>query len=253
MFKAAFRSLLPAAVLVGIAAAIVPQPGHAAPATETRSVPEFTAIAANGSVNISVTQGPVTSVQVTADDKELPNIETVVESGKHGPTLQIRMKREGWSWRWSWGWGWGKSYHSGPINVVIVTPRLTGLASAGSGDIRVGALQTPSLQLSIAGSGNTRLVGLSTDELSVNIAGSGDVSAEGRSGKLNVSIAGSGDGRLGDLRSDDVVVKIAGSGGAVVQAQKTLSVSIAGSGDVVYSGEATVKSSVAGSGSVKKR
>ena len=251
MFKAAFRSLLPAAVLVGIAAAIVPQPGHAAPATETRSVPEFTAIAANGSVNISVTQGPVTSVQVTADDKELPSIETVVESGKHGATLQIRMKREGWGSNWSWGWG--KSYHSGPINVVIVTPRLTGLASAGSGDIRVGALQTPSLQLSIAGSGNTRLVGLSTDELSVNIAGSGDVSAEGRSGKLNVSIAGSGDGRLGDLRSDDVVVKIAGSGGAVVQAQKTLSVSIAGSGDVVYSGEATVKSSVAGSGSVKKR
>ena len=248
MFKAAFRSLLPAAVLVGTAAAIVPQPGHAAPATETRSVPEFTAIAASGSVNISVTQGPVTSVQVTADDKELPNIETVVEGGKRGPTLQIRMKREGW-----WGWGWGKSHHTGPVNVVIVTPRLTGLASAGSGDIRVGALQTPSLQLSISGSGNALLAGLITDELGVNIAGSGDVSAEGRSGKLNVSIAGSGDVRLGELRSDEVAVKIAGSGNAVVQAQKTLSVSIAGSGDVVYSGEATVKSSVAGSGSVKKR
>ena len=248
MFKAAFRSLLPAAVLVGIAAAIVPLPGHAAPATETRSVPDFTAIAANGSVNISVTQGPVTSVQVTADDKELDHIETVVGSGKHGPTLQIRIKREGW-----WGWGWGKSYHSGPINVSVVTPKLIGLASAGSGDIRVGALQTPSLQLSISGSGNTRLVGLSTDELGVNIASSGDVSAEGRTGKLSVSSAGGGDVRLGAMRSDEVVVKIAGSGNAVVQAQKTLNVSIAGSGDVVYSGEATMKSSVAGSGSVKKR
>ena len=251
MFKATFRSLWPAAGLVGIAAAIAPLPGHAAPATETRSVPEFTAIAANGSVNISVTQGPVTSVQVTADDKELAHIETVVESGKHGPTLQIRMKREGWSWRWNWGWG--KSYNAGPINVTVVTPKLTGLASIGSDDIRVGAMQTPSLQLSISGTGNMRLVGLSTDELGVNIAGTGDVSAEGRSGKLNVSIAGSGDVRLGDLRSDEVAVKIAGSGNAVVQAQKTLSVSIAGSGDVVYSGEAAVKSSVAGSGSVKKR
>lgn len=245
------RSLLPAAVLVGSAAALVlavtPLPGHAASATETRSVPEFTAIAANGSVNVSVTQGPVTSVQVTADEKELPNIETVVEAGKRGPTLQIRLKREGW------GWGWGKGYNTGPINVVIVTPQLTGLASAGSGDIRVGALQTPSLQLSISGSGNAVLAGLSTDDLGVAIAGSGDVSAEGRAGKLNVSIAGSGDVRLGDLRSDEVVVKIAGSGDAVVQAQKTLSVSIAGSGDVVYSGEATVKSSVAGSGTVKKR
>ena len=247
MFKATFRSLLPAAVLVGIAAALAPLPGHAAPATETRSVPEFTAIAANGSVNISLTQGPVTSVQVTADDKELLLIETVVESGKLGPTLQIRMKREGW------GWGWGKSHHTGPVNVVIVTPRLLGLASAGSGDIRVGALQTPSLQLSISGSGNAQLAGLITDELGVAIAGSGDVSGAGRAGRLNVSIAGSGDVRLGDLRSDEVAVKIAGSGDAVVQAQKTLSVSIAGSGGVVYSGEATVKSSVAGSGSVKKR
>lgn len=236
------RSLLPAAVLVGMA--IAPLAGQAA-ATETRTVPEFTAIAAGGSVNVSVTQGPVTSVQVTADEKDLPNIETVVETGKRGSTLQIRFKRE--------GWGWGKNYNMGPVNVVIVTPRLTGLASAGSGDLRVGALQTPSLQMSISGSGNARLAGLSTDEFGVSIAGSGDVSADGRAGKLTVSIAGSGDVRLAELRSDEVSVRIAGSGDAVVNAQKTLSVSIAGSGDVVYSGEATVKSSVAGSGTVKKR
>ena len=81
----------------------------------------------------------------TADDKELPNIETVLESGKRGPTLQIRVKREAGGW--GWGWGWGKGYQSGPVSVVIVTPKLTGLDSAGSGDIRVGPLQTPSLQL----------------------------------------------------------------------------------------------------------
>ena len=238
-----FRSLLPAVVLVGLI--VSPLSGQAAPATETRNVPEFTAIAAGGSVNISVTQGPVTLVQVTADDKVLPKIETVVEAGKRGPTLQIRMKSE--------GVGWGKNYNTGPVKVVIVTPRLTGLASAGSGDIRVGALQTPSLQLSISGSGNAQLTGLSTDELGLSIAGSGDVSADGRAGTLSVSIAGSGDVRLAELRSDEVSVKIAGSGNAVVNAQKTLNVSIAGSGDVIYSGAATVKSSVAGSGTVKKR
>ncbi len=243
MINTTLRSLLPAAVLLGLA--IAPLAGQAASATEMRTVPEFTAIASSGSVNISVSQGPVTSVQVTADEKELPNIETVVETGKRGATLQIRMKREGG------GWSWGKN--STPVNVVIVTPRLTGLAVAGSGDIRVGALQTPSLQMSISGSGDALLTGLSTDEFGVSIAGSGDVSADGRAGKLTVSIAGSGDVRLADLRSDEVSVKIAGSGDAVVNAQKTLSVSIAGSGDVVYSGEATVKSSVAGSGTVKKR
>ncbi len=243
MINATLRSLLPAAVLVGIAMA--PLAGQAATATETRSLPEFTAIAASGSVNVSVSQGPVTSVQVTADDKVLANIETVVEAGRRGPTLQIRLKRE--------GWGWAMNYNTGPVNVVIVTPKLTALASAGSGDIRVGALQTPALQLSISGSGNAWLSGLDADELGISIAGSGDVRGDGRGTRLNISIAGSGDVRLAGLRSDEVTVKIAGSGDAAVHAQKTLSVSIAGSGDVSYSGDATVKSSVAGSGTVKKR
>ena len=239
------RSLLPAAVLVGIT--IAPLAGQAAPATETRAVPEFTAIATSGSMALQISQGVVASVQVTADDKVLSHVVTVVEAGRFGPTLHIRMKREGW------GWGWGGSHHSGAIKVVVVTPRLTGVASSGAGDIRIDAMQTPALQLALSGSGNAGLAGLNTDELGISIAGSGDVRADGRSARLNVSIAGSGDVRLADLRSDEVTVKIAGSGDAVVQAQKTLSVSIAGSGDVVYSGDATVKKSVAGSGTVSKR
>ena len=239
------RSLLPAAVLVGIT--IAPLAGQAAPATETRAVPEFTAIATSGSMALQISQGVVASVQVTADDKVLSHVVTVVEAGRFGPTLHIRMKREGW------GWGWGGSHHSGAIKVVVVTPRLTGVASSGAGDIRIDAMQTPALQLALSGSGNAGLAGLNTDELGISIAGSGDVRADGRSARLNVSIAGSGDVRLADLRSDEVTVKIAGSGNAAEQAHKTLSVSIAGSGDVVYSGDATVKKSVAGSGTVSKR
>jgi len=246
MFNPSLRSLWPAAVLAGIA--LAPPSGQAATTTETRSVPEFTAIATQGAIALSISQGPVASVQVTADDKVLPLIETVVEAGRRGPTLLIRYKREGS------GWGWGSNnYNTGPVKVVIVTPRLTGLASSGSGDIRVEALKTPTLQLSVSGSGNTLLAALNTDELGISIAGSGDVRADGRSARLSVSIAGSGDVRLADLRSDEVTVKIAGSGDAAVQAQKTLNVSIAGSGGVMYAGDATVKSSVAGSGTVRKR
>jgi len=249
MFTPSLRSLWPAAVLAGIAS-IAPQPGRAATTTETRGVPEFTAIAAQGAISLNISQGPVASVQVTADDKVLPLIETVVEAGRRGPTLLIRYRREGSGWGLAWG---NNSYNTGPIKVVIVTPRLTGLASSGSGDIRVEALNTPTLQLSLSGSGNALLAGLNTDELGISIAGSGDVRADGRGAKLSVAIAGSGDVRLADLRSDEVTVKIAGSGDAAVQAQKTLNVSIAGSGDVLYTGEATVKSSVAGSGTVRKR
>lgn len=250
MFTPTLRSLWSVAVLAGIA--LAPLSGQAATTTETRSVPEFTAIATQGAIALNISQGPVASVQVTADDKVLPLIETVVEAGRRGPTLSIRYKREFLGSGSGWGWG-SNNYNTGPVKVVIVTPRLTGLASSGSGDIRVDALKTPTLQLSVSGSGNTLLAGLNTDELGISIAGSGDVRADGRSARLSVSIAGSGAVRLADLRSDEVTVKIAGSGDAAVQAQKTLNVSIAGSGGVMYAGDATVKSSVAGSGTVRKR
>jgi len=237
------RTLLPAAVLCGLA--FLPPASQAAEATENRSVGEFNAIALGGAMNLTVRQGSPASVQVSADDKLLPQIETVVESGRSGPTLQLRMKREqgGFS---SWS-------SRGAIKVTVVTPQLSGLSTAGSGDIRLEAFKTPALQLSIAGAGNAVLNGLDTEELGVGISGSGDVRGDGRAARLNVSIAGSGDVRLADLRGDEVSVKIAGSGDAAVNAQKTLKVSIAGSGDVIYTGEATVKSSVAGSGSIKKR
>lgn len=138
MHHALLRGLLPAAVLVGLAFA--PLAGQAAPATETRSVPEFSAIAAGGSVNISVTQGSVTSVQLTADEKELPHIETVVETGKRGATLQ---------------------------------PPSLQMSISGSGNAVLSGLSTDEFDLSIAGSGDVVYSGEASVKSSV--AGSGAV------------------------------------------------------------------------------
>ena len=219
--------------------------------TENRSVADFSAIALGGSMDIQVSQGATTSVQVQASEKILAQIETVVEQGRSGPTLNIRWKRgeRNTSWSGSWTNGW----NSEKIKITVVTPKLVGLSASGSGDIRLQAFNTPSLQVTLSGSGDAQLAALSTEELAISISGSGDVRADGKATKLSIRIAGSGDVRLTDLRADDVSIRIAGSGDAAVNAQKTLDVSIAGSGDVVYVGEATVKKSVAGSGSVSKR
>jgi len=242
------RSFFLAAALTALCAVFVnlavPQPSQAATitgsgrsASETRSVADFTRIAISGSMNLSVSQGDKTRVVLQADDNLLPMIETVVDGGR----LEIRFKR-------------GESYSTrSSVNITVVTPRLTGLSAAGSGDIKLDTLNTPSLKIGISGSGNAVLLALTTEDLAVTVSGSGDVRGTGKAAKLKVSIAGSGDVRLGEVKADDVTVSIAGSGDATVNAQKTLNVSIAGSGDVVYSGEAAVKSSVAGSGSVKKR
>lgn len=245
-------------LLVGglaVAPALLPLPAQAATAqgsgnalTEMRTLESFEAVAVNGAMDLVVRQGAQQSVQVQADDNLLPLLETVVESGRNGATLQVRWKRNaGGSW-----WGGQNIQTRSKVVVTVVVPKLNAVALAGSGDLRVESFQTPSLQVALSGSGDARLDGVTTDELGVRVSGSGDVSGRGQATKVKISIAGSGDVRLSEMRADDVSVSIAGSGDAAVHAQKALSVSIAGSGDVRYSGDAQVKSSVAGSGSVRK-
>lgn len=249
-FHLARHHFLVSVLLCALAAAPVflPPSAHAATvqgsgtaATETRTVPEFQAIGLNGAMDLVVRQGAQQSVQVQADDNLLALLETVVESGRNGATLQVRWKR------------WQSLNTRSKVLVTVVVPKLTGLAASGSGDIRLETFATPVLNVSLSGSGDARLDGLTTDELGLRIAGSGSVSGKGAATRAKISIAGSGDVQLLDLRADEVSVSIAGSGDAAVNAQKSLTVSIAGSGDVVYTGNAQVKSSVAGSGSVTRK
>lgn len=244
--RAAFA--LPLLCALAAVPALLPAPAFAATtgsgktASENRSVGDFQAVATNGSIDLTVRQGAQISVQVSADDNLLPLLETVVEPGKDG-TGVLKV-----------GWKRGENiHHRSRVTVNVTMPKLGALATAGSGDIKVEAFQTPALSVAVAGSGNARFDGLSTEDLGIRISGSGNVGGKGRTAKLKVSIAGSGDVKLMDMSADDVTVSIAGSGDAAVNAGKSLSVSIAGSGDVVYSGDAQVKSSVAGSGSVRRR
>lgn len=215
--------------------------GSGRSASEVRSVGDFEAIATKGSIDIVVRQGSPSQVQVEADDNLLDLLQTVVEGGRHGDTLQVR---------------WKSGTHidtRSQVRVLVTTPTLKALAGSGSGDFSVGPLQTPSLKLSLSGSGDARFEGLKTGELSISVSGSSDVRGNGEAGKLGISIAGSGDVDLIDLKSEEVSVSIAGSGDAKVQATRQLKVSVAGSGDVTYVGDAAVSSRVAGSGSITKR
>lgn len=218
--------------------------GSGRTATEPRSVGDFEAISLNGSIDIIVRQGATTAVSATADDNLLPLLETFVEpaaSGASGARLVVRWKP-----------GTNLSTRNKAL-VIVVTPRLVALGSAGSGDARIESFSTPSLKLSLAGSGDAALAGLRAEEFQIAVAGSGDVKADGQAARLKITVAGSGDVMARELRADHVTVSIAGSGDVAVQAQKKLAVSIAGSGDVVYTGDAEVTRTVVGSGSVKRR
>jgi len=215
--------------------------GSGRQASETRAVSGFQAVASRGSVQLVVRQTGKESAEVRADDNVLPLIETVVEQRNGTPTLLVGLKK-----------GSNVSTRN-PMVVTVDVAQLSAVSAAGSGDVRIGTLQTPALKLSIAGSADTKIGQLKTEELAIAISGSGDVDAAGQATRVSVKIAGSGDVRLRQLQSDDVSISISGSGDAEVQAAKNLTVSIAGSGDVVYHGDAKLSSRVAGSGSVTRR
>lgn len=213
---------------------------HAETQTQQRELPPFEALHVSGSMDVVVRQGPQ-QVQLQGDEAVLQKIETVVESGRNGPVLEVRWKKGTVTW--------GRS----KVVLTVAVPKLNAVALAGAGDVKVEAYKTPALQLSLSGSGDARLEGLVTEELDIHVSGSGNVAGNGSATRLKASISGSGDLRLADLKADEVKIAIAGSGDAAVNAQKMLSASVAGSGDVTYVGNPQLKVSVAGSGSVRKR
>ena len=209
-------------------------------ASETRDLGSFDGIALSGGFKVLVRQGPTAKIELKADKNLLALIETKVVDGSKGRTLEISPKR-----------GYNLSTTVTPV-ITLDMAQLRALSIAGSGDVRVEAMKTPSVEASIAGSGDIHFTDLDSDRLGVKVAGSGDVTATGRTDKLDVSVAGSGDVKLRGLVAQEVKVSIAGSGEAQVQALKTLKVSVSGSGDVGYVGSPEISMSVAGSGKVRR-
>lgn len=231
------------AVLAGLSVGLAQAAsGSGRMASEQRVVSDFDAIATAGSMDIVVRQGTKEGVEIRADDNLLPLIETVVEPGAGGRTLQVRFKRG------------ERITNHGQIRVTVDVVKLSALSTAGAGDVFIDGLKTPSFKLVISGSSDAKLNGLVTDTLEVRVAGSGDVLAAGSAKSVKLSIAGSGDANFAGLTADDVQVRIAGSGDANVTANKSLDVSVAGSGDVRYGGNVTaIKTSMAGSGTLSRR
>lgn len=196
----------------------------------------FETVELAGSHNVVVTVGGAPSVRAEGDTALLDRLEVRVEGGR----LKIGTER-----------GWSFSGTGERLTVYVTAPALRGAAIAGSGDMRVGALQTDRFSGEIAGSGNLALERLQAQAAEFSIAGSGDIRAAGQAREARLSIAGSGNADLGGLDAQDANVSIAGSGDASLRATGTASVSIMGSGDVSIAGGARCSVNKMGSGEVR--
>jgi hypothetical protein len=205
--------------------------------TQDRHISNAQKIKLSGSYDVEITQGPIVSVKVEADDNLLPYIETREESG----FLVIDSRQH------------VNISTQNTIKVFITTPRLEQVNVAGSGNVvgKTKFTDGSKLILNIGGSGDINLE-VNTPQVEARIGGSGSMTLKGETQNEHISIGGSGDYNAEGLKAENATVKIAGNGDVKVFADVMLDVSIAGSGSIYYKGSATVKQHVIGSGEVKR-
>jgi hypothetical protein len=209
--------------------------GSGKPVTEDRAVGPVEEVALSGVGNLTLVQGDVPGLSVTADDNILPLLETETSGRK----LIIRTKT-GFSLR-----------PKSPINYTLTVPRLEKASISGSGNIKAEKWTGGDLSVRVSGAGNIALRGLTCKALSLNISGSGNATLGGTAESVTTQISGSGDIDAAGLQVKTADVKVSGSGTASVWATDLLKVRVSGSGDVKYKGTPKVEQKVSGSGKVR--
>lgn len=207
---------------------------------ETREVSNYTSLASQGSMDVTIAYGNFHSIVVEADENLLPYIETSVENGK----LTIKSKK-------------GVNLKSNSKMIIHVSmAKINSLQQSGSGNIEGSGAFTSDgkTDISVSGSGNLKLDFDSFKNLDLSISGSGNVDLKGgNTNSLSAKISGSGNIDCSTVSSKDVDAKISGSGNIKVYASNSIDAKISGSGNVFYKGSAqNISSKVAGSGKVMK-
>jgi hypothetical protein len=187
--------------------------GSGVAATQTRTLPSFTAVDLAGGNIVTVRVGGKQAVVVRADDNLIKLVTTEVRGG----ALTIADI--------------GSFTTKTPMRVDVTVPSLEAITLSGSGMVDI--------------------TGVKTGPFTVRVPGSGVLTVTGNVDKLDVSLAGSGDVQLQGLVARDVKATVSGSGRLQVNATHNLDASLSGTGAIFYSGNpSTVNRNVTGSGAI---
>jgi hypothetical protein len=182
--------------------------------TETRSIPDFTSVEADGALTLTWSNAPA-ALKITTDSNLLSHIETSM----HGTKLRIHSR--------------GQLRPTDGIKVTLSSSALSGARLTGA--VRLTAAKLSGKGFYLEGTGATRVVADGTvNELLATMSGASKLDAE-------------------SLQAETVELAISGAGKAEVAASKILKVSISGAGKVTYSGNPTIEKHISGAGSVRQR
>jgi hypothetical protein len=202
--------------------------------TETFQMSAFSAVVNAIEADVYITNAPLQSVEIEAQQNIIDNIILEVTDGQ----LKIDEKKH-----------LGK--HE-PIRINISVPELSSINLTGSGNMFTTNTFDSQGNISavIIGSGNIDAKFNTQSKITTDIIGSGDIMLMGVAPQHEISISGSGNVHTFDLFTNISVVNISGSGTCELTADSLLNVTISGSGDVYFKGYPTITSNISGSGTI---
>lgn len=252
LIKVGIGMLVLAFVLIGVSYSMLRAQGISSPSSaagravrgEVRNVNAgITAVALEGPINLTLSQGAQPSLRVRGEQRLLANVDTSVD----GDTLRIGTKGM-------------LFHHRNPLTVELVLPSLRQLQVRGSGDSTVNGFSGPAFVMQLHGSGNLRfngrfkridasvdgsgdlnLNGGNSDSVVVAMLGSGKLTASGASQTLEAELTGSGDLDAEHLATERVTLLLQGSGTANVFARDRADLTLRGSGDIRVFGKPQVR------------
>ncbi|MGI8819416.1 MAG: head GIN domain-containing protein [Chthoniobacterales bacterium] len=183
--------------------------------TDTRQLPAFNEVEANGAYDVTWASGEP-GFSVTTDENLLPHIQARSEDGK----LKIEWDK------------WLKGTRG--IKIMITSPTLARVQLNGAVRFVGSNFSGPELYLTANGASRVALQG-NVNAVSAEMNGASRLDAE-------------------SLVTRAMELSISGAGKAEVNVSEVLKVDISGAGKVVYTGNPkTVDKSISGAGSVKRR
>lgn len=181
--------------------------------SETRDITTFNKVSSEGVITLTITQGDVPSLKVTADDNIIDRVISKVVNNE----LRLYLA--------------DGNYREIHIDINLVVPELSQIRNYGAGNVTISNLNL-------------------TGDLLLENEGSTAIEMSGSANTLTITNEGSGPVEAFEFIARNTFIDIIGSGDCKVYCTKTLKANIEGSGDVYYKGNPIIDFTVSGSGRV---
>ena len=204
--------------------------------TEKRQTGDFTGVSVGGAFTVELKIGPVTEVEVEADDNVMKYIETRVS----GNTLKIGTKNS-------------HGFNNAHFKVYVTAPEIKMIRSSGAASVKASGIlkTTDKIRLDVSGAAHIT-ASVDAPEVNAEVSGAGNIDLDGRTRNYTAEVSGSGNLKSANLQSENTDVSVSGAGTARVHASVSLKAHANGAGNIYYKGGASVQQRTSGAGNVRK-